>query len=73
MELLTGGRLSELITRSKQTKFTDQEASSIIKAILNGLAYMHSSGLMHRDLKPQNIMLSGPDLSSLKIVDFGLS
>jgi calcium/calmodulin-dependent protein kinase I len=55
MELLTGGRLSDLINkvcRVEQRKFTDQEASSIIRAILNGLAFMHSFGLMHRDLKP---------------------
>lgn len=77
MELLTGGRLSDLITRVcklEQRRFTDNEASSIIRAILQGLSFMHSFGLMHRDLKPQNIMLAdSQDLSSLKIVDFGLS
>jgi len=77
MELLTGGRLSDLIEkvyRYEKRKFTDLEASTIIRSILQGLTFIHDNGVMHRDLKPANIMLKDySDLSSFKIVDFGLS
>lgn len=39
--------------------------------ILEGLAYIHSKGIMHRDLKPQNILISKD--GGLKLADFGLA
>lgn len=42
--------------------------------MIQGLSYMHSFNLMHRDLKPDNILFSiKNDLGSLKIADFGLA
>ena len=77
MEYLTGGRLSDMIKtvyKSDKRKFSDLEASTIVKSILQGVAYIHDQDIMHRDLKPQNIVFGiKDDLSSLKIVDFGLS
>ena len=41
---------------------------------MNGLQHMHKNGVYHRDLKPQNIMLSSKDENAkLKIADFGES
>jgi len=40
--------------------------------ILRGLKYIHSAGVIHRDLKPQNILVNGEDCN-LKITDFGLA
>ena len=40
--------------------------------ILDGLAYCHSMGVMHRDLKPQNLLVS-KSLDTIKIADFGLA
>ena len=37
------------------------------------LASMHSKNILHRDLKPENLIFAGEELTSLKIVDFGLS
>ena len=87
MELLKGGRLTDLIKkRFKKGKFSDREASAMIKAILSAVSYMHEKGIVHRDLKPgrflyflnplflDNILVHDPfDLSTCKVVDFGLS
>ena len=43
-----------------------------MRCLLEFLAFMHSKGLMHRDLKPGNIMLSSRDPdATIKIIDFG--
>lgn len=41
-----------------------------MRQILTGVAYMHSKNIFHRDLKPQNILISNQQ--EIKIADFGL-
>jgi len=43
----------------------------IIYQILLGLSYCHSRRVLHRDLKPQNILVS--EMMNVKLADFGLS
>ena len=54
MELLKGGQLTELIKlrKDENRKFSDEEASMIMKCILQAVAYIHSANIVHRDLKP---------------------
>ncbi|XP_051530581.1 eukaryotic translation initiation factor 2-alpha kinase 1 isoform X2 [Myxocyprinus asiaticus] len=49
-----------------------EQALNIFKKILEGVEYIHSRGIMHRDLKPRNIFLHGPECH-VKIGDFGLA
>lgn len=54
--------------------FTDKAVSLLMKNILGALVHIHERDIMHRDLKPQNILFADRnDLSSVKIIDFGLS
>lgn len=70
MELLQGGTLAQLI---KRRSLSDAEAAIIMRGILRAVSYLHSRDVLHRDLKPDNVMFLNDDLSSVKIADFGLS
>ena len=73
MELLEGG---DLFTYLEKRKFVipEKTASRIIHSLAAGLFYLHSYGVVHRDMKPENVlMVSKDENSDVKIVDFGLS
>jgi Ca2+-binding EF-hand superfamily protein len=74
MEYLSGGDLGNYLTK-KKFKFTEQEAANIMVQIANGLNYLHKYGVLHRDLKPDNIMIANTEdvNPNIKIMDFGLS
>jgi len=58
------------IIKSNQT-LTDEHVQFFIYQILRGLKYVHSSGILHRDLKPRNLLVNAN--CDLKICDFGLA
>lgn len=71
MELLKGGTLTALI---ENKRLNEEQAAIIMKGIFNAVAYLHDRKVLHRDLKPDNIMFADlNDLSSVKVADFGLS
>lgn len=51
---------------------TPSQVKHIVKRILEGLKFLQQQGVMHRDIKPGNILVKG-DAEKLKICDFGLS
>lgn len=56
LELLKGGELLERI-RQKH-KFTEAEASRIMRQLVSAVSFMHSRGVVHRDLKPEVCLFS---------------
>jgi serine/threonine protein kinase len=70
MELLNGAPLSELLKQHPQGLETNK-GKHIISEIARGLAYAHKKGIVHSDLKPQNIFVCDDD--SVKILDFGIA
>ena len=69
MEYVPGEDLKSLIKRKE--KLAAEEAISIAKQVCEGLVEAHELGVVHRDLKPQNIMID--DKGRAKIMDFGIS
>jgi serine/threonine-protein kinase len=73
MELLEGETLSERLKR--QQKLPTAEALEITFQILSGLEVAHTQGVVHRDLKPGNIVLTrfGDGRVWVKLIDFGIA
>jgi eukaryotic-like serine/threonine-protein kinase len=69
MEFIEGRDLRSLI-REKQ-KFTSEEAVDVIQQVCQALDAAHSVGVIHRDLKPQNIMQD--PAGRILVMDFGLA
>ncbi len=72
MKLLPGETLATRLRRT--TSVSIAEGVAILKQMAAGLAAIHAAGIIHRDIKPNNIMLdgTGPDVR-LCITDFGLA
>ena len=70
-ELCTGGELSRKI---QTTQLKEKEIARIFNEIMSAVAYCHEKGIVHRDLKLENILFASesPD-SPVKIIDFGFS
>ena len=73
VEYCQGGSISNLMQR-RGGSLTLAEAGPIMLQALEGLAFAHKQGFVHRDLKPQNILLSGSESRWVtKIADLGLA
>jgi serine/threonine protein kinase len=72
MERMEGGDVFDRIMDMKQ--YTEKDARDLSRFLIEAVACMHQSGIAHRDLKPQNLLLkSKEDNSDIKIADFGFA
>ena len=83
-EFLPGGNLMQLTT--KGSKYSEMYVAAIMKELMSGLVYLHSNNIIHRDIKPQNIVFetkpvlnksiaseSKKKIAHSKLIDFGIS
>ncbi|EAR92109.2 cyclin-dependent kinase-like Serine/Threonine kinase family protein (macronuclear) [Tetrahymena thermophila SB210] len=67
MEQMPGGSLSSML--EKFGRFEEALIKKFVKQIISGLAYLHSQGIVHRDIKGANILTDGN--GTVKLADFG--
>lgn len=70
MEYLEGANLADII-KDKKTYSLSQLLFFLIE-IAKGLSYIHNHGIVHKDIKPENVVVS-KDLKRVKITDFGVA
>ncbi|KAA3680488.1 death-associated protein kinase [Paragonimus westermani] len=71
LDLVTGGELFARVAECE--RLSEEEASNFVEQILYGVQHMHSLGVVHLDLKPENIMIEDLASRKIKIIDFGLA
>lgn len=83
MQYLKGGELGELWEKEPSQTFSERKAYKLFIQLITAIDYCHTSKIIHRDLKFENVMVAVPavydargrlDISSveLKVVDFGI-
>jgi len=72
MEYMGGGELLDYIRKRKV--FPEKEASNIFFQVISAISHLHSQGIVHRDVKPDNLLLTstGEDMV-VKLADFGFA
>jgi serine/threonine protein kinase len=71
MEYVEGGTVGDRLKRRRRSLATN-EAVELLCQLCDGLGHAHSKKLVHRDIKPQNLLLREAD-GCLKITDFGIA
>ncbi|MFB9314951.1 Stk1 family PASTA domain-containing Ser/Thr kinase [Nocardioides plantarum] len=69
MELVSGHTLRDTI--AKESPMSPTRALALIEPVVSALAAAHRAGLIHRDVKPENVLIS--DDGQVKVADFGLA
>ncbi|MEV4618119.1 serine/threonine-protein kinase [Asanoa sp. NPDC049573] len=75
MDLVAGGSLRDVLR--KRGTLTPAEAATLMAAVADGLAHAHHLGVVHRDLKPDNILVGTRDAldhdPQVRLTDFGIA
>jgi serine/threonine protein kinase len=71
MEYISGKTLAQLLKEQTDRRFDFEKAKQIARDVASALKHAHEHGIIHRDIKSANIMIS--DEGSVKITDFGIA
>mmetsp|Transcript_14823 Transcript_14823/g.17321 ORF Transcript_14823/g.17321 Transcript_14823/m.17321 type:complete len:378 (+) Transcript_14823:1815-2948(+) len=72
LDLATGGELYDRLLQDK--KFSEEDTKKIITSLLDSCSYLHERGVVHRDIKLENILLvSSSSRNDIRLTDFGIA
>nr|XP_011447624.2 serine/threonine-protein kinase PAK mbt-like isoform X2 [Crassostrea gigas]XP_019928569.2 serine/threonine-protein kinase PAK mbt-like isoform X2 [Crassostrea gigas] len=69
MEFLEGGALTDIVVNQGSSRMDENQIATVCKACLKALSFLHSNGVIHRDIKSDSILLSQD--GKVKLSDFG--
>uniref|UniRef100_A0A8C2ZNS5 Myosin light chain kinase, smooth muscle n=1 Tax=Cyclopterus lumpus TaxID=8103 RepID=A0A8C2ZNS5_CYCLU len=72
LEMISGGELFERII-DEDFELTEREVIRYMLQIIDGVSFIHKQGIVHLDLKPENIMCVNKTGGKIKLIDFGLA
>ncbi|XP_019727484.1 myosin light chain kinase, smooth muscle isoform X1 [Hippocampus comes] len=72
LEMISGGELFERII-DEDFELSEREVIKYMLQIVDGVGFIHEQGIVHLDLKPENIMCVNKIGSKIKLIDFGLA
>jgi len=71
MEYIDGKTLTELKLEYKNKQIPEEQVRELALQIASGMSYAHQNGILHKDIKPQNVILT--EGNNVKIMDFGIA
>jgi len=73
LQLCTGGELFDRLDDQPDYRYTEKQAAELVGQMLGSVRYVHSRGIVHRDLKLENFLFVDEDATELRMIDFGLA
>lgn len=71
MEYASGGEVYKYV--EEKVRLNEHEARKIFVQIVNAMSYCHNRGIVHRDLKLENVLFKTTGDMLIKVVDFGIA
>lgn len=73
MELLKGPNMSEYLSVTPKTALSEKIVAGWLKQILKGVSHCHSNKIIHRDIRPSNIVFADKAAANPKLIDFNFA
>nr|XP_027199769.1 serine/threonine-protein kinase SBK1-like [Dermatophagoides pteronyssinus] len=72
-EIAPFGDLQQAVLRTNGAGLEEKSVKIVVEQIVSALHFMHDMELVHRDVRTENVLIYNPNLSKIKLTDFGLT
>ena len=70
LDIALGGNVTQFTEKQQRGRLDEQTAADFMQQVVHGLQYLHNKQIIHRDIKPDNLLLD-KDCKRVRIVEFG--